>query len=76
MNDKKNNDIIQVEKMDPSKRNSEIVDGPIPNENITEGVRALCWYNGTQYGPGAQICVGGKRLHCYSSGNWGTYGTC
>lgn len=76
MSEKKENEIIKVGAVDPNKRTSPIVESP-KNENVTPNKeRAICWFNGKQYGPGARICSGGSMLLCYGNGTWGTTGSC
>jgi hypothetical protein len=71
-------EIVQVEAMDPNKKNSEIVDtndeGELANESTTKS--AMCWYNGRQYSTGATVCSGGRRLYCNSYGSWNGAGSC
>ena len=76
MSEKKQNEIPQVGALDPSKKNSPILDGPFPKESRTETTRTLCWFNGVQFAPGAEVCSGGVQLRCYPSGCWGRVGKC
>lgn len=34
----------------------------------------ICWYNGKEYSPGAEICAAGWRMQCQSSGYWRKFG--
>jgi hypothetical protein len=64
--------IEQVGDVDPSKKTSEIVEG----EPESPDKRAICWFNGKQYGTGASICSSGQRLWCDGGGVWRYQGTC
>jgi len=69
--------IEQVGEQDSSKKNSPILDQS--EEEKSQAVAAagtLCWFNGQQYGPGAEICSGGTRLRCHPDGSWVRIGTC
>lgn len=66
--------IPQVGPVDVTKKTSQILPEGEASDEGDE--RATCWFNGMQYSPGAQVCSGGKRLKCYSSGNWGYAGSC
>ena len=65
-------DIIQVGSIDPALRTSDIVDA----EEKGAEARAICWFNGAQYGHGAVICSAGRQLYCQSNGIWSTIGKC
>lgn len=46
-------------------------------EAAPEGnARELCYFNGTAYSPGAQLCSSGRRLQCFSDGKWYSQGLC
>ena len=64
MTDKEEPKIIKVEPMDPTKKNSLITE---------KG--AMCYWNGTTYSEGAQVCSGGRRLMC-AYGTWSSVGVC
>lgn len=75
MADDTSKEVPQVGEMDSGKKNSEIFDDPGPAEAKAIG-EALCWYNGVQYGPGAEICSGNVRLRCNAQGWWRRVGRC
>ncbi|MCK5225426.1 MAG: hypothetical protein KAQ89_01775 [Planctomycetes bacterium] len=75
MSEKKQNEILQVGAVDTSKENSPILDSSFPEESKAEE-RKLCWFNGAQFAPGAEVCSGGVRLRCAPSGNWVRAGNC
>lgn len=68
--------IEQVGAVDPTKQTSPIVETEPETEAETADERAICWFNGQQYGTGAIICSAGTRLYCNSSGNWQSAGSC
>jgi len=76
MAEKKQNKILQVGEVDPNKDNSSILDGPFPEESGADTTKALCWFNGAQFAPGAEVCSGSIRLRCHANGNWYRYGRC
>ena len=67
-------DLPQVGLPEDGKETSPILETP-PSPGAEDG-RTLCYFNGAAYSPGAEVCSGGRRLHCYSSGNWGVVGSC
>lgn len=75
MAEKQEKDIPQVGTMDPTKKNSPVADGPVPDENDVKA-RTLCWFNGAQFAPGAEVCSGGVQLRCRSNGTWYRVGRC
>ena len=76
MSEKKQNELPQVGEIDTSKQNSQILDGPFPEESETETTKALCWFNGAQFAPGAEVCSGGVQLRCHPNGSWFRVGKC
>jgi len=75
MSEKDSPEIIQVGPLDPDKKNSPIVDGPLPEEAVDIDKGAICWFNGKQYSYGACVCSGGRLLQCCGS-SWGIVGSC
>jgi hypothetical protein len=65
-------DITQVGPIDPALKTSDIVDV----EEQGGEAKAICWFNGAQYGQGAVICSAGQQLFCQSNGIWMTIGKC
>ena len=65
--------IPEVGLPEPGKQTS-----PITDESSDPGgsSRALCYFNGAAYSTGAYVCSGGRRLVCFSNGNWGNAGNC
>jgi hypothetical protein len=63
-------DIPQVGQVDKTRRNSDIIEGP-PKQSGGPAAPsgAICYFNGLQYGAGAEICSAGSRLLCGSDGN-------
>jgi hypothetical protein len=59
------NDIPKLGPVDPDKRTSEIVE-----TESGDGERAMCYYNGAQYSPGARVCGAGRVLICQHNGTW------
>ena len=76
MSEKKSNEIPQVGAVDPSIENSPILDGPFPEESEAETTKTLCWFNGAQFAPGAEVCSGSIRLRCHMNGTWHRVGRC
>ncbi|MCO4841971.1 MAG: DUF1496 domain-containing protein [Yoonia sp.] len=68
------NEIKQVGPVDSTLQTSQIIEQS--DAPAGEDTRALCWFNGSQYSTGAQICTGGKRLLCHHSGQWINAGNC
>ena len=78
MSSKTENEVVKVEAMDSSKKNSEIVDTDEDVESTKkfETKSVFCWYNGRQYSVGSQVCSGSRRLYCNPRGLWANYGKC
>ncbi|HOO54260.1 MAG TPA: hypothetical protein PLX30_08485 [Methanothrix sp.] len=74
MPDEEKPSVIYVGAMDPSKKNSPILNEPPSEESKDE--RAVCYWNGVKYSPGAKICSGHQLLGCRSDGTWGDWGSC
>jgi len=66
--------IEQVGEIDPTKETSPIVEGEPETGDASN--RALCFFNGVAYSPGAQVCSAGRRLLFNSTGNWQNVGSC
>jgi len=60
-------EIIEVEPMDPNKKNSPVMEGPEP-EDIDQR-DAYCWWNGQRYSACSTVIQAGKKKHC-SGGKW------
>jgi hypothetical protein len=70
-------ELKQVGRPDPAKKTSPIVDqSEAESAGTATGDKSVCWFDGLQYGPGAEVCSGGIRLRCYSNGSWARVGTC
>jgi hypothetical protein len=69
-----NESIEEVGAVDPDKETSPIV-AQEPPASDEAGLRAICWFNGQQYGQGAKICSGHRLLYC-SNGTWYDQGSC
>lgn len=74
-------DFVPSEPIGQSDRpDSPIIDGqpaevdPVP-DGVPRAPAPTCVYAGLEYGPGAQVCVGSKRLQCFG-GNWIPAGDC
>ena len=77
MAEKEKGDVIQVGPMDPNKKNSPIKEGPPPEAAPGQAeTKAICWFNGVQYGPGAFVCSGGRLICCGNDGYWHPSGFC
>ncbi len=67
-------ELENVGPVDPTKRTSQIL--PEAAEGSTEeGKAQTCYWNGQQYGHGAELCSAGSRLRCYN-GSWLNVGSC
>ena len=64
-------EVNQVGPLDPEKKNSPIIDAPLPGE-----AKTWCWFNGVQYSPWALICSAGNLLQCGNDGRWRRIGSC
>jgi hypothetical protein len=66
-------EIIHVEPQQNDLRNSPIVVEE-PQTGTDASAKALCYWNGQAYSPGAMICSGGSILQCADSGRWWSTG--
>jgi hypothetical protein len=72
----KENEVPQVGEMDPSKKNSPIVD-KAEGEETRVNCDKLCMFNDRKYTHGACVCSGGVLLQCNGYyGYWNRTGKC
>lgn len=66
--------IVRVEPQNMDLQNSPLVDPENPTADATpsdhESTITVCYYNGTAYGVGAQICQAGRVFACNTGGVW------
>lgn len=79
MTDSKDNKVIQVGEIDPSKKTSKIVDPVESSDMPVEGDNAkvaTCWFNGLRYSQGVRVCSPPNQFVCSSHGTWNVVGRC
>ena len=71
-----NENIPQVGEPEAGEQTSQIIDEGKDDNSTPVVAGAICWFNGKQYGQGAQICSAGTKLFCNVNGNWQPMGKC
>lgn len=70
MSDEGQQDIPELEPMDPAQKNSPVVPGPDPEPTEPEQkLNDPCLWNGAQYSHCGTVSSGGYKYHC-NNGRW------